>query len=307
MKGIHLTGIIPPMITPLDERGEIDRGAVSALAQYLVEEGVDGLFILGTSGEGPLLTQDQCDIVIGTTVEAVRGRVPVLVGALETSTARTVQSCLAAEDIGADILVVSAPYYLQVDATTLEAHFIEILEHTNLPVMLYNVPSATHNGITLDVVRSLAGNPRVIGIKDSSGDMVSFQQLLELGKAKGLSVFQGAERVAALSLWLGCDGLVPGLANVHPALFRDLAYAVRVSEVDRLRELQQRVERLWQLHRPGHWLANLKWAMAERGFGSGRAVMPITPPTSTQVRQIRSLLSSFGLSLRPEKEVSIVS
>lgn len=286
------------MITPLNPERRVDEAAVAGLVNYLIQGGVDGIFVLGSSGEGPLLTRSERRRLLQYTADAVAGRVPILAGALEPSVDRAVEAACDAEEMGASVVVLTTPYYVVSDQS-MHVRFVEaILERTSLPVMLYNIPSATGHRFEPETVAYLAQNPRIVGLKDSSGDLASVQEILRLTRDLDFSVFQGAERLCALSLLAGVDGLVPGLGNVAPALFKQLLLAARRGDAAEAFRCQDQVERLWHLHVPGHWLVNLKTAVAELGFGSGLAVDPLLPAEAAQREKIRTLLRDAGLLCR---------
>ena len=215
-----LCGIVPPMISPLNETGELDGDALKVLIEHILGGGCSGLFILGGCGEGAWLTSGQRASVVRGTVWAAAGRVPVLVGVMLPATGPAMEAARQAADEGADALVVGSPYYLGVDAAAQQRHVEAILGAVSLPVLLYNIPQATHNPLAPATVARLAQDPRILGIKDSAGDFEAFQGFLAIKKRRAaFRVLQGNEHFASASLLLGGDGLVPGMANFAPALF----------------------------------------------------------------------------------------
>ncbi|HYG60080.1 MAG TPA: dihydrodipicolinate synthase family protein [Symbiobacteriaceae bacterium] len=296
MKPLQLTGVIPPMITPLDASRKVDAGAVTRLGTRLIDQGADGLFVLGSSGEGPLLRRQERRDVVRAAAEACRGRAPLLAGALEASTGRTIEAAQDAAELGADALVLTTPYYVLNDQAMAIRHVEAVLAATDLPVMLYNIPSATGGyRFEPETVLHLAAHPRIIGLKDSSGDLAAVQQTLRLTRHLDFAVFQGAERLCAITLTMGAHGLVPGLGNVAPALLKRLYLAARAGDLATAMHCQDQVEALWHLHAPGHWLTNLKAAVGELGYGSGLALEPIPPASPDQLHKIRRLLAEADL------------
>lgn len=269
---LRVAGVVPPMITPLLGDGRVDIDATRRLAGALVEAGVGGLFVLGSSGEGPWLRADERAEVIRAAVEAASGRVPVLAGVLEPSAARAIEATAQAEDAGADAVVAAAPYYFAADADAQHDHFAAIAAASLLPVLLYNIPSMTHNPLSPATAQALLGVDHIIGIKDSAGDKEAFRGFLALkAERPDYCVLQGAERQGSAALRAGADGLVPGLSNVEPALFVDMVRRAAEGDFDEADRLQAAAAELWQLHSHGFWLECLKFATAERGFGSGLA------------------------------------
>ena len=258
-----MSGIITPMITPLDIDQNIDIVGLEKLLEFLIKGGVSGVFIMGSSGEGPYLTNKNKEILIRNTVYLCKGRVKVLVGALEASTKQAIETCRLAEKYEADAVVITCPYYIVVSQKEIYNHIDEIAHHTTLPVMLYSIPSCTNNSIEIGTLRDLlVSNPNIIGIKDSAGDFCRFENILLLkNEFKDFVVFQGAEKLADLALMKGADGLVPGLSNVVPHLFKEMYDAIKISDDTALAfSIQEQINRLWELHQLGHWLPCLKMA-----------------------------------------------
>jgi dihydrodipicolinate synthase/N-acetylneuraminate lyase len=207
---------------------------------------------------------------VTTTVRAVDGRVPVLAGVLEPSTNRALEAAAAAEAGGAVAVVVTSPYYFSVDPSAQLRHVETIAATTTLPLVLYNIPSMTHNPLDPETIRRLIEIETVVGIKDSAGDWAAFERILALRTIRpDFRVLQGAERQAAQSLLAGADGLVPGLGNLMPNLFAHLFTVARTDGQAEAPALQERIDALWQLHTHGFWLACLKYAASLLGFGSG--------------------------------------
>ncbi len=279
---MNLSGMIPPMITPLKNGGDVDEGAVQRLVSFLIEHGVAGIFIMGSSGEGPWLDSRQRKQIIRYTVSAVAGRVPVLVGALEPGTGRTLEMAQLIRDCGADIVVVAAPYYFGADAATQLQHINRVVEQAPLPVVLYNIPPMTHNPISAATVAQMLHLPNLLGIKDSAGEWNNFAALLQLrAQRPDFSIFQGAEKQAAQSMIAEADGLVAGLANLVPQKFVSIIELARQDQPNAAQDVQHEINQLWELHTHGFWLACLKYAASLMGFGDGSLSSPAQPLSET--------------------------
>ncbi len=292
---LQLTGLIPPMITPLTESGEIDRPGIDQLVNYLIDGGVSGIFVLGSCGEGPWLTPEQSQIVIKQTVQAANGRVPILAGVLEPGTSRTVAAAKQAADAGADAIVAAAPYYFAAGAVAQLAHFETIANHATIPVVVYNIPPRTHNPISLETMQKLLDIDRIVGVKDSDGNWEHFEGLLALRKQRpDFVVMQGAESLATQSIRAGADGLVAGLGNLAPRLFVDIIAHARSGDEETTKALQDRANALWKLHTYSHWLVCLKYAASLLGFGSGRTcdLLEVLSPQAKSA--IDNLVKMYG-------------
>jgi 4-hydroxy-tetrahydrodipicolinate synthase len=268
-----LSGVIPPMITPLTKSGEIDIAGLERLVNHMLDGSVSGIFALGSSGEGPWLTADQQTTVIKEVVRSVNGSVPVLAGALEPSTSRTQEAISRHADAGADMVVITSPYYFPSDASVQIKHIETLVKSSPIPVMLYNIPPTTHNPIAPETVKQIMQLDNLVGIKDSAGDWDNFLKLLIYRSDRPeFVVFQGAELLAARSMEAGADGIVAGLGNIVPSYFVKIIKAVQSGEPADAHAIQKRIDELWTLHTHDFWLIGLKYAASLLGFGSGTAV-----------------------------------
>lgn len=290
-----LSGVVPPLISPLDEGGAPDAAATRALVEHILGGGGTGLFVLGGCGEGAWLTVSQRVEVVRAAVAASAGRAPVLAGCMLPATGPAIEAAQSAADAGADALVVGSPYYFAVDSAAQRRHVEAILDAVPLPVLLYNIPPATHHTLEPDLVAALAAEPRVLGIKDSAGDLAAFQAFVDFKRMRPeFRVLQGHERVMGDSLLLGSDGLVPGLGNVSPGIFSALIDAARRADVARVRALQAQINLLGALHSEGHWLPALKAACAHVGLGNGRPTPPFTALDPEARRRVAELVDRFA-------------
>jgi dihydrodipicolinate synthase/N-acetylneuraminate lyase len=290
-----LQGIIPPMISPLSETGEVDGGALERLVAHILDGGCSGLFILGGCGEGAWLTSKQRASVVRASHRAASGKAPILVGVMLPAMGLAVEAARRAADEGADALVVGSPYYYPAPAAVQRRHVEGILGAVALPILLYNIPQATHQPLAPATVAALASNSRVLGIKDSAGDFETFQHFLAIKRTRAnFRVLQGHEAYAAASLLLGGDGLVPGMANFAPDLFVELRRAAARGDAATCARLQATITDLETLHAQTHWLPALKAACAICGLGNGVPTPPLAPATIEERRAVEAILARHG-------------
>jgi 4-hydroxy-tetrahydrodipicolinate synthase len=289
-----LSGVIPPMISPLNAQGSVDVQAVGRVAAHILDGGCSGLFVLGGVGQGPWLSTAQRAGVVRASVDAAAGSAPVLVGCMLPGTAPVRDAAFAAADAGADALVVGSPYYFGVDAASQQRHVEAILAATALPVLLYNIPQCTHTPLAREAVEALASEPRVLGIKDSWGELPYFQSLLTLKlRRPSFRVLQGHEHAAMASLLLGADGLVPGLGNIAPRLCVDLVNAAHAGEVETCRRLHADVMSLTEIYSVG--LVGTYAACALLGLSENVTVEPWVPLSGDKLRTVEAVLQRHGL------------
>jgi 4-hydroxy-tetrahydrodipicolinate synthase len=265
-----LRGVVPPIVTPLAQDGRVDHDALERLIDATVAAGASGVFVLGSSGEGPWFPVGEQGQIVRTAVAAAARRIPVLAGVLEPSTDRVLDAMHRAADDGADAVVVTTPYYFAAAGATLVRHFERVLAHASVPVVLYNIPQMTHNRLLAATIGEVLDAESLVGVKDSSGEPQALLDLIGLKERKpGFRVFQGAEKFALEGVRAGADGVVPGLGNVATRAFVRLIDAVHAGRDGEAQVIQDRIDALWTLHEHGPWLACLKHAVALAGFGDG--------------------------------------
>ncbi len=247
-------GIISPMITPLKNVDTLDADGLDRLIEHMIAGGIHGLFALGTTGEGPHLSYRLRREVISQTCRIASGRVPVLVAITDTSFVESAKLSKVAADCGADAVVVSTPYYFPAGQTELTQYIEHLLPELALPVMLYNMPALTKVWFEIETLRTLSQNERILGVKDSSGELAYYSKLCSLkAERPDWSFLIGPEDKLIESIPLGGHGGVNGGANIDPKLFVD-AYEAAVSG-DQLHsaEMQNRIEALGEIYSIGKY------------------------------------------------------
>ncbi|SEQ97539.1 dihydrodipicolinate synthase family protein [Streptomyces radiopugnans] len=251
---LPLRGVVPPVCTPLDASGEVDTASLARHVEHLVSGGVHGLFALGSSSEVAFLTDRQREAALRTVVESAGGRVPVLAGVIDMTTPRVLAHAEAAREAGADALVATAPFYTRTHPREIIRHFRTIRSRIGLPLYAYDLPVSVHSKLSTSLLRELAGDGTLAGLKDSSGDEGSLRRLIvELGgrhgRAEGpapsFSILTGSELTVDAALLAGADGVVPGLGNVDPAGYVRLYDAVRGGDLERAVKEQERLVELF--------------------------------------------------------------
>ncbi len=259
------------MVTPLRGRDELDVAGLERLVERLLAGGVNGLFILGTTGEGPSLSYRLRRDLVERVCRQVKGRVPVLVGITDTAFVESVQLSQHAAKVGADALVVAPPYYLPESQPELVEYLDHLVPELPLPLFLYNMPALTKVHIEMDTIRRAMDNPRIIGIKDSSGDLGYYKKVANLiRERKDWSLLIGPEEKLFDSLELGGDGGVSGGANIFPALYAGVCREYRAGNVARAQELQTQIQKVSDaIYRVGKYssaiIKGIKCALACQG------------------------------------------
>lgn len=306
----RLTGVVPPVCTPLTAEGDVDTGSLERLVDFLIEGGVDGLFTLGSSSEVAFLTDRQRALTLETVVTRVSGRVPVLAGVIDTATPRVVEHATEAVKLGADAVVATAPFYTRTHRREIERHFRLIADRVDSPVYAYDLPVSVHSKLDADMLLDLATDGVLSGLKDSSGDDGGLRRLLvdrdDRGESTaGFSVLTGAEMTVDLALSMGVDGVVPGLGNIDPEGYARLYRLCRQSDWDAARTEQVRLLRLMsivdaspadRMGRGSAALGSFKVALQLRGvIDCARTADPQIPLNDEEIAFIRRTMTTAGL------------
>lgn len=269
-----LTGIIPPMVTPLKGRDELDYDGLERLIEHILAGGVHGLFVLGTTGEAPSLSYRLRRELVERACRQVAGRVPVLVGITDTAFVESVNMAGCAADAGGQGVVLAPPYYFPAGQEELLEYLQHLVPELSLPLFLYNMPSTTKLVFEPSTVRRALDIPGIVGCKDSSGNMVYFHRLQRLLRDRpDFSLLVGPEELLGETVMLGGHGGVNGGANLFPQLYVRLYEAAVAGERDRVAALHEIVmqisDTIYSTGRHGSsFLKGLKCALALEGICS---------------------------------------
>ena len=294
-------GIVVPLVTPLQDQCRLDRAGLERIVEHVVNGGVSGLFILGTTGEGPSLNYELRTEMIVAVCAQVSGRVPVLVGVTDTAYDQTIAMARIAADAGASAVVVAPPCYFRISQSDLLRYLQRFAEDSPLPAFLYNMPSLTKTAFETETVRQAAGIPGIIGLKDSSGDLEYLGSVVRSARA-GFPVMMGPEELLVDAMRVGATGGVCGGANLNPRLFVELYQTAARGDMERAARLQTRVREISAAvytvgDRSTSYLRGLKSAMAASGLCSGTTALPFAPFTAEEQRLLESRLDGLGLTV----------
>ncbi|MEU8692256.1 dihydrodipicolinate synthase family protein [Streptomyces sp. NPDC048665] len=245
---VPLTGVVPPVCTPLTPEGEVDVPSLLRLVDHLVGGGVHGLFLLGSTSEAAFLTDRQRRQVVSAVVAHVGGQLPVIAGAIDMTTPRVLDHVTAVTAAGAQAVVVTAPFYTRTHPAEIVRHYRRLAAVSEVPVIAYDIPMAVHTKLPADLVLGLAADGVLAGLKDSSGDLGAFREVVTGARAHaGFSVLTGSELIVDSALALGADGCVPGLGNVDPHGYVRLYRLCRAGDWAGARAEQERLCALFGL------------------------------------------------------------
>ena len=302
---MSLTGVIPPVVTPLTAGGDFDYESFARNANRMIDAGVHGLFAMGSSGEVAFSTSERRDEVTSAAIEVAAGRVPVVVGVIDMQTTRVIEHAQRAQELGAQGIVATAPFYALGGPAEVERHFRVIADNIDLPLYAYDIPVCVHTKLGVDMLMRLGEEGVLAGIKDSSGDDVSFRILSIKNRDAGspLSLLTGHEVVVDGAYMSGADGSVPGLANIDPHGYVRQWDAYQRGDWDGVREEQDRLVRLMMITQVvegvagfGAGVGAFKTALNLLGiFETNNMPEPVTSLTGSNVEAIAKVLAEVGL------------
>lgn len=301
----RFTGVIPPVVVPLTQDRQLDTVSLERSINRMIEAGVDGLFILGSSSEVVFSTDQRRSDIIENTVKFVDGRVPVLAGIIDTETERMIEHGKRAEQMGVDALVATCPFYALQGIDEIEWSFRCLHDALDLPIFAYDIPVCVHNKLNTDMLVRLGKDGVLAGVKDSSGDDISFRYLVLKNEEAGhpMSILTGHEVVVDGAYLSGADGSVPGLANVEPYGYVRQWKAAQEGDWAKVKEEQDRLARIMEITSVtsgvagfGAGVGAFKTAMQLMGiFETNQMPRPVHSLKGDNVEAIKKVLEDNGL------------
>lgn len=295
-----LQGIFTPNIVPLTADGRIHEAELRRYVDWLIERGVHGLYPNGSTGEFTRFTPEERRRIVGIVCQQAAGRVPVLAGAAEANVRETLAACEAYAGMGARAVAIVSPFYYRLSAESVFAYFREIAVNSPIDVTLYNIPMFA-SPIDVPTIRRLAELERIVGIKDSSGDLAFMMRLISAVRPTrpDFCFLTGWEAVLVPMLLVGCDGGTNATSGVAPELTRKLFDLTRAGRVDEAMRLQYRLLELFDaMLYPTEFPDGFRAAVGLRGFDVGRGRQPRTDrqevDNAALERILKCILADFG-------------
>jgi dihydrodipicolinate synthase/N-acetylneuraminate lyase len=293
-----LEGVIPAVITPFDEKGNVLADDLQKQVSYLVSAGVHGLFINGSTGEGGHLSTEEKVEIYKIAKEAAGEAVAICAACLQPSTDMVLAEIRVFEKLEPDYFVAVTPYYYGVSQSVIAAHYREIASQSSVPVILYNIPGLTHNKMGLEVIQELAGVENIAGIKDSSADFATFSRGILANPSADFPWIQGEDLLDGPSLLVGAKGMVTGLGNVWIDPYVAMYEASLAGDAAGVLERQRQVHRLYRLifTTGGQTNAAIKTAVCLLGRGSTRWMRTLSMSLNEEeVARVEAVLKDMKL------------
>jgi len=293
-------GIIPPLVTPLNDHKTLDSKGVEQLVEHVISGGVHGIFLLGTTGEASGLSYQLKKDLIKLVTEVVNNRVPVLVGITSTVYTESLDLSEYAYTCNANAVVAAPQFYYFSSQDELRDYYSALADSVALPLFVYNMPNFTKIAISSQVIAELSTHKNIIGIKDSSGNAAFFQEILSVTKhRKDFSVLLGQEEAAFGAILTGADGGVHGGANVFPKLYVEMYNHASTRNFNNFSEIQEDIVGISRsLYRIGSsgvpYLKGIKCALSLLGICGSALTFPYKPFDDEDIRLVKAILEKYN-------------
>lgn len=292
-EGKKFSGIVPPVVTVFDSEGEIAEENTKKFIQHLIDEGVHGIFVAGSTGESALMTMKQRKKIIDIGVESARGKVPLFAGTGHNGTRITVELSKYAQEAGADGILVSLPHYPKPTQEALYHHYQTVAEEVNIPVFVYNWPGQYGVDIEPETVARLAKDGYIKGIKDTHDDIDHTAEIIRLTEGK-ITVWVGFESKILPALCLGANGSVCTIGNIIPKEVVEIYNLFQEGKIKEAAKKQLSIFGLVNALSSRHDMQPLKEGIKMLGYDVGDALMPTTEVSPEVKEKIREELRKLG-------------
>lgn len=289
-------GVIPPIITPTYDNGEVNYEELKEIVNHFIEQGVHGLFPFGTTGEFYAFDNEVLRKVLLTVKEAAAGRVPVYAGANSITTKGVIEIIRLCEDVGVDAVSVLTPTFISQTQDELYDYFKTIADSTKLPIILYSNPPKTQIQMTPALVARLAKVENIVAVKDSSGDMtIAAEYIRSTRDIENFNVLMGRDTIIHAGLCYGASGAIASCANVAPRIAADIYDKYVAGDLKGSLEAQFSLAPIRIACSMGTFPAVIKEGLAMQGFNVGKCIAPIAELKSEEKDKLRKILVETGL------------
>lgn len=285
-----IRGIIPPIITPMNEDESLNEAGLRSQVNRLIEAGVHGLFPFGTNGEGYILSEKEKETVLSVVIDEVRGRVPVYAGSGCVGTKDTIRMSRMVESLGADVLSVITPWFAKASDEELYEHYAAVAKSVKLPIVLYNIPARTGNSLSPSLVERLSAIDNIVGVKDSSGNFDNMLQYIERTRGREFAVLSGNDSLIYWNLLAGGCGGIAGCANVYPRTMAEIYDKFIAGDLEGAKKAQDSIRSFRNCFRYGNPNTIVKTAVSMLGYPAGRCRAPFNLLPEEGIEAIRLVL-----------------
>jgi len=293
MQDVNLKGLGVALVTPFKQDGHIDYAALSRLVDCLLQNGVDYLVVLGTTGETSTLSSEEQKTIVQSVVSQVKGQVPIVVGVSSNCTRTVVQKLETGDFTGVDAILSVVPYYNKPTQEGIYQHYKHIAAATPLPIVLYNVPGRTVVNMTADTTLRIAHEcPNVIAIKEASGNLEQVSRIIR-EKPSGFQLVSGDDAIALELIKLGAAGVISVIGNAFPRQFGRMLHLALAGDYAQAQMIQQQLTELFELLFIDGNPAGIKSLLYQQGFIENELRLPLVPAQASTNEKIREAFILF--------------
>lgn len=292
MKKVEIKGIIPPIVTPMNEDESINGQELRNQVNRQIKGGVHGLFPFGTNGEGYILNEKEKEEVLSIVIDETKGRVPVYAGTGCISTKDTIKQSLMAKSLGADVLSIITPSFAAASQNELYDHYKAVAEAVDMPIVLYNIPARTGNALAPATVAKLSKIENIVGAKDSSGNFDNMLQYIEQTRDRGdFAVLSGNDSLILWNLLAGGTGGIAGCANVFPEVMASIYNYFVAGDLENARKAQDSIRSFRGCFKYGNPNTIVKTAVNLLGYPVGKCRAPFNQVPEEGIEALKKVLA----------------
>ena len=292
MKKVEIKGIIPPIVTPMNEDESVNEKELRNQVNRQIKGGIHGLFPFGTNGEGYILNEKEKEEVLSIVIDETKGRVPVYAGTGCISTKDTIRQSQMAESLGADVLSIMTPSFAAGSQNELYDHYKAVAEAVDMPIVLYNIPARTGNALAPATVAKLSKIPNIVGAKDSSGNFDNMLQYIEQTRdSKGFAVLSGNDSLILWNLLAGGTGGIAGCANVFPEVMASIYNYFAAGDLENARKAQDSIRSFRGCFKYGNPNTIVKTAVNLLGYPVGKCRAPFNQVPEEGIEALKKVLA----------------
>ena len=292
MKKVEIKGIIPPIVTPMNEDESVNEKELRNQVNRQIKGGIHGLFPFGTNGEGYILNEKEKEEVLSIVIDETKGRVPVYAGTGCISTKDTIRQSQMAESLGADVLSIITPTFAAASQNELYDHYKAVAEAVDMPIVLYNIPARTGNALAPATVAKLSKIPNIVGAKDSSGNFDNMLQYIEQTRdSKDFAVLSGNDSLILWNLLAGGTGGIAGCANVFPEVMASIYNYFAAGDLENARKAQDSIRSFRGCFKYGNPNTIVKTAVNLLGYPVGKCRAPFNQVPEEGIEALKKVLA----------------
>ena len=292
MKKVEIKGIIPPIVTPMNEDESVNEKELRNQVNRQIKGGIHGLFPFGTNGEGYILNEKEKEEVLSIVIDETKGRVPVYAGTGCISTKDTIRQSQMAESLGADVLSIITPSFAAASQNELYDHYKAVAEAVDMPIVLYNIPARTGNALAPATVAKLSKIPNIVGAKDSSGNFDNMLQYIEQTRdSEDFAVLSGNDSLILWNLLAGGTGGIAGCANVFPEVMASIYNYFAAGDLENARKAQDSIRSFRGCFKYGNPNTIVKTAVNLLGYPVGKCRAPFNQVPEEGLEALKKVLA----------------